>query len=301
MRDVARDGDGHADETRRMTDMDDTRARRVGTDGAAGAPRAAILVASFGTSFNDSRHVTIGAIEDTIRERFFPAFEVRRAFTSRLIINKLARRDGVVIDGVTEAMRRAAADGIRRLVVQPTHLMAGNEHARLVRDVRASAGLFDAVSLGRPLLDDDADYAAVIDAIVGAMARFDDGRTALCLMGHGTDAAANAGYLRLQDAFVARGLTQYVVGTVEATPTFDDMVAAVVAGGYERAVVRPLMVVAGDHANVDMADETNPDSLAHKLRAAGVDVTCVIEGLGQLVAIDELYAAHAAEAIARLA
>ena len=131
-------------------------------------------------------------------------------------------------------------------------------------------------------------------------AAYDDGQTAICFMGHGTEADSNDDYTHLQQVLTDAGHTSYFVGTVEATPTFDDVVAAAQAAGFTRAVLRPLMVVAGDHANNDMADTEDPDSFASKFIAAGFEVECVVEGLGQLVAIDDIYVRHVADAIAQL-
>lgn len=266
----------------------------------APASKPAILVVSFGTSYNESRHVTIGAIESAIREAY-PTYDVRRAFTAQTIIDKLKERDGVEIDNVEEALDRLIADGVKQLVVQPTHLMDGYEYTDLVNALQAYANKFDAIALGSPLLTTDADFEAVIATITAATAPYDDGETAICFMGHGTEASSNAVYTKLQEMLAADGFANYIVTTVEAEPTFDDAVEAVVAGGYTKAVLRPLMVVAGDHATNDMADTQDPESLASLLLAAGVEnITCILEGLGQLVGIDELYVAHVAEAMALL-
>jgi sirohydrochlorin cobaltochelatase len=264
------------------------------------AHKPVILVVSFGTSYNDSRHITIGAIEDTIRERYYPDYEVRRAFTAQTIIDKLAERDGVTIDSVEQALDRIVEDGVDTLVVQPTHLMAGKEYTDLASTLQGYSGKIASIALGQPLLTSDDDYEAVIGAITDAMEPYDDGQTAICLIGHGTDADSNADYATLQEKLTADGLTQYFVATVEATPTFDDVVSAVAQAGYKKAALRPLMVVAGDHANNDMADTGDPDSFASKFVAAGIEPTCVIEGLGQLVAIDQIYADHVAASIAAL-
>lgn len=276
--------------------MTNSTARRAG----AGSPRPVILVVSFGTSYNGNRHVTIGAVENAIAERFWPEFEVRRAFTAQTIIDKLARRDGIRIDNVAQALDHLVADGVGTVVVQPTHLIAGIEYAALADTLGTYRDKFSDVVLGRPLLSDDQDYRAVIDALRAAMGPYDDGRTALCLMGHGTGAESNAAYSTLQDKLDRAGLDRYFVATVEATPAFDDVVAAVRAAGFQKAVLRPLMVVAGDHANNDMADTSNPYSFASKLAAAGVEATCVVEGLGQLDGIAQIYVSHAADSVGRL-
>ena len=163
-----------------------------------------------------------------------------------------------------------------------------------------TAGLIDKISLGDPLLTSDDDYKKVAAAIKENMASFDDGKTALCLMGHGTEADSNADYAKMQEVFKNEGLTQFFVGTVEAEPTCEDVIAAASAAGYKKAVLAPFMVVAGDHANNDMADETDPDSWAAKFVAAGFEVTCLLQGLGQNVAVDDIYVSHVDDAIAKL-
>lgn len=260
--------------------------------------KPAILVVSFGTSFNDSRHITIGAIESAIREKF-PDYDVRRAFTSQIIIDKLKERDGVVIDNVEEALDRLVADKVQEIVVQPTHLMNGYEYDDLAKALESYKDKFKKVALGEPLLSSDDDYYKVIAALESVSERYDDGKTALVFMGHGTEAESNKVYSTLQDKLTAEGKKNYFIGTVEATPTIEDVLKGVKAAGLKKAVLRPLMVVAGDHANNDMADLEDPESWASQLTAAGIEVECVLEGLGQIVEIDDLYAAHAADAIAK--
>ena len=263
---------------------------------AASKVKPVILVVSFGTSYNDSRHLTIGAIEDAIREKYYPDYEIRRAFTAQIIIDKLHQRDGIVIDNVEEALDRLVADGVKDLVVQPTHLMAGYEYTDLRDALENYKKKFDSLKLGAPLLTSEEDFENVAKAAYEALAKYDDGATALCYMGHGTEAESNADYAQLQEVFKKQGRNQVFVGTVEATPTFDDVISAAQVAGFTKAVLRPLMVVAGDHANNDMADEEDPESFASKFKAAGFAVTSVLEGLGQLVDIEDIYVAHVAAA-----
>lgn len=258
-----------------------------------------LLVVSFGTSYNDSRVADIKGIEDALQAAY-PDWSVRRAFTAQIIIDKLKKRDGITIDNMTEALDRCVEDGVKEIVVQPTHLMAGLEYADVKDELDKYADKFDKISLGDPLLTSDDDYKKVAAAIKENMASFDDGKTALCLMGHGTEADSNADYAKMQEVFKNEGLTQFFVGTVEAEPTCEDVIAAASAAGYKKAVLAPFMVVAGDHANNDMADETDPDSWAAKFVAAGFEVTCLLQGLGQNAAIDDIYVSHVDDAIAKL-
>mgnify|MGYP002534918870 CR=1 FL=1 len=258
-----------------------------------------ILVVSFGTSFNDSRAEDIGGVEKALQAAY-PDWSVRRAFTAQIIINHVEARDDEVIDNMQQALDRAVANGVKNLVVQPTHLMGGLEYTDVKDELDKYADKFDKISLGDPLLTSDDDYKKVAAAIKENMASFDDGKTALCLMGHGTEADSNADYAKMQEVFKNEGFTQFFVGTVEAEPTCEDVIAAASAAGYKKAVLAPFMVVAGDHANNDMADETDPDSWAAKFVAAGFEVTCLLQGLGQNVAVDDIYVSHVDDAIAKL-
>lgn len=268
--------------------------------GCGSGEKKVILVVSFGTSYNDSRDITIGAIEGAIAEAF-PDYEVRRAFTSQIIIDKLKERDGLEIDNVEEALDRAVADGVTTLVVQPTHLMDGYEYTDLSNALEQYKDKFDKVVIGAPLLTEDADYEAVVSAITAHTASYDDGETAVCFMGHGTEADSNAVYGALQDRLAAAGYENYYIGTVEAEPSIDDVLEALNAKGtYKRVVLEPLMVVAGDHANNDMAGDEE-DSWKTILTGAGYEVECLLEGLGQIPEIQQIYVQHTQAAIDSLA
>ena len=266
---------------------------------ADGIGETELLVVSFGTSYNDNRRLTIGAIEGAL-EAAFPDYAVRRGFTSPIIIDHVKSRDGEVIDKVGEALNRAIENGVKTLVVQPTHLMNGYEYTDLVNELAEYADAFEKVAVGEPLLTSDEDFAAVMQAIVEATAEYDDGETAICFMGHGTEADSNGVYARMQELLTAAGYNNYFIGTVEAAPSLDDVLAAVGAGEYKKVVLRPLMIVAGDHANNDMAGDEE-DSWKSAFEAAGYEVSCEIKGLGELEAIQQLLVAHAQDAIDSLA
>lgn len=254
-----------------------------------------LLVLSFGTSYNDSRRLTIGAIENDL-EKAFPDYAVRRGFTANIIIDHVQRRDGILIDDVDAALNRAVNNGVKTLVVQPTHLMHGLEYDELVEAVSEYADAFEQVVFGEPLLSSDEDFSRVEKAITEWTAEYDDGETAICFMGHGTEAASNAVYQKMQDLLTADGYTNYFVGTVEAEPFLEDVLAAVQAGNYKRVVLEPLMVVAGDHANNDMAGDEE-DSWKTAFEAAGYEVECLLRGLGENEAIREIYVEHAQAAV----
>jgi len=255
-----------------------------------------LLVVSFGTSYNDSRRLTIGAIESALQEAF-PDWSVRRAFTSQIIIDHVMQRDGEVIDNVREALDRAANNGVKTLLVQPTHLMHGFEYNDLKNELAEYADAFDKIVLAEPLLNIDRDFDMVAEALVAATADYDNGETAICFMGHGTEAESNEVYAKMQTILTEAGCEHTYVGTVEATPSVEDVLKQVQAGSYKRVVLRPLMIVAGDHANNDMAGD-EPDSWKSVFTGAGYEVKCVVEGLGQLPAIRELIVEHTREAMA---
>jgi len=255
-----------------------------------------LLVVSFGTSYNDSRRLTIGGIESRL-EKDFPDWSVRRGFTSQIIIDHVLRRDGEQIDNVTEALDRAIDNGVKTLLVQPTHLMHGFEFTDLVEELAEYADAFDKIIVGEPLLSSDEDFSAVADIITEATKEYDDGKTAICFMGHGTEAESNEIYARMQNVLEDKGFENYFVGTVEAEPSVEDVLEAVQQGGYERVVLRPLMIVAGDHANNDMAGDEE-DSWKSVFEAAGFEVVCVVEGLGQLEGVQEIFSRHVQDALA---
>lgn len=254
-----------------------------------------LLVLSFGTSFNDSRRLNIGAIESDL-EKAFPDYSVRRGFTANIVIDHIQNRDGVKIDDVDEAMNRAVDNNVKNLVIQPTHLMNGLEYQDLEEQVAQYADAFDKIAIGKPLLTSEDDFKRVEQALVDWTSEYDDGETAICFMGHGTEAESNEVYQKMQDLLTADGHDNYFVGTVEASPSLEDVLAKVKAGSYKRVVLEPMMVVAGDHANNDMAGEEE-DSWKTTFEDAGYEVTCLLRGLGENEAIRQIYVEHAQAAM----
>lgn len=254
-----------------------------------------LLVASFGTSFNDSRRLTIGAIEEDIAAAF-PEYSVRRGFTSQIIIDHVKSRDGVAIDNIGEALDRAEANGVKTLVVLPTHLMDGFEYNDLVNEIGDRAEAFEKVAIGKPLLTSDDDFTRVAEALHASTQEYDDGETAIVFMGHGTEAESNAVYAKMQETMTGLGYANYFIGTVEAAPTLEDVMAAVGQGEYKKVVLQPMMVVAGDHANNDMAGDEE-DSWKSQFEAAGYEVECVLKGVGEIPEIRAIYVEHAQAAI----
>lgn len=254
-----------------------------------------LMVVSFGTSFNDSRRLTIGAIESAI-EKAFPDYSVRRGFTSQIIIDHVKSRDKIAIDNVKEGLARAEKNGVKNLVIQPTHLMNGLEYTDLVNEAAEYSDAFEKVAVGEPLLTTDEDFKAVIRAITDSTAGYDDGETAICFMGHGTEAESNQVYAKMQKMLTEAGYKNYYVGTVEATPSVEDVLAAIKKGTYKKVVLKPLMIVAGDHANNDMAGDEQ-GSWKTTFESAGYEVIAIVQGLGELEGIQQLFVEHAQAAV----
>ena len=270
-----------------------------------------ILVVSFGTSFNDSRVADIKGIEDALQEAY-PDWSVRRAFTAQIIINHIQAREGACIDNVEQALERATANGVKNLVIQPTHLMHGAEYDEVMETVDAYRDKFETVSVAEPLLGEVGNDATVINEdkkavaeIVTAEAVKDAGydnieaanedETAFVFMGHGTHHTAMVTYAQMQTQMNELGYDNVFIGTVEGDEAFsaDAIIEKVAAAGYTKVVLRPLMVVAGDHANNDMAG-TEEDSWYAMFTASGKfeNVDTQIKGLGQIEAIQQIYVDH---------
>ena len=276
-----------------------------------------LLVVSFGTSFNDSRANDIGGIEKALQSAY-PEWSVRRAFTAQIIINHIQARDDEKIDNMDQALERAVANDVKNLVIQPTHLMHGAEYDELTEAVEKYKDKFDSVKIAEPLLgevgadasvinEDKAAVAEVITAEAVKTAGFDsldaakeDG-TAFVFMGHGTSHTAKVSYSQMQTQMEQLGYENVFIGTVEGEPeetSCEEVIEKIKAAGYKKVILRPLMVVAGDHANNDMAgdDEESWKSMFEASEAFD-SIDTQIAGLGEIQAIQQLYVAHTQAAI----
>jgi sirohydrochlorin cobaltochelatase len=267
----------------------------VSTNDAVLKGKPVILVVSFGTSFNDSREKTIGAIEKAIAGAY-PQYEVRRAFTSQIIIDRINQRDGIKIDNVQEAMLRLKQDGVQSVVVQPTHIMEGFEYDDLIKEIKPFEGDIKEIKYGLPLLNSDKDFNDVIDIITALTNQYADNDTAIVFMGHGTEHPANKAYSKLDEMLKARGFSHYYIGTVEANPSLDDIITALDNAPVPRIVLEPLMIVAGDHANNDMAGSED-DSWKSILESKGYEVITILKGLGEEPGIQQMFIRHAGDAM----
>ena len=276
-----------------------------------------LLVVSFGTSFNDSRAEDVKGIEDALAEAY-PDWSVRRAFTAQIIINHVEARDDEVIDNMQQALDRAVENGVKNLVVQPTHLMHGAEYDEMTEAINGYKDKFESVAIAEPMLGEVGDDATVINDDKKAVAQaitdtackeagFDsmdaaaEAGTAFVFMGHGTSHTANITYDQMQTQMENLGFKNAFIGTVEGKPedtACDKVIEKVKEAGYKNVVLRPLMVVAGDHANNDMAGD-DEDSWKSQFVASGNfdKVDCQIEGLGRIEAVEKLYVEHTKAAI----
>ena len=279
-----------------------------------------ILVVSFGTSFNESRVSDISSIEKAIADAN-PDWSVRRAFTAQIIINHVQARDNEKIDNMDQALERAVSNGVKNLLIQPTHLMHGAEYDELVEALDKYADKFESVAVAEPLLGEvgsDAkvindDKKAVAEAVVAAAVKTagydsleaaEKDSTAFVLMGHGTAHTAKVSYSQMATQMDKLGYKNVFIGTVEGEPeetACENVIEAVKAAGYKKVVLRPLMVVAGDHANNDMAGD-DEDSWKSMFTAADAydSIDCQIEGLGRIEDVQKLYVKHTQDALKEL-
>ena len=279
-----------------------------------------LLVVSFGTSFNDSRTEDIGGIEKAL-QKAYPDWSVRRAFSAQIIINHVQARDGEKIDNMDQALQRAVDNGVKNLIVQPTHLMHGAEYDELSEAVASYSDKFESVSIAEPLLgevgsaDDsvNSDKEAVAKAVTAEAVKTagyesldaakEDG-TAFVFMGHGTSHTAKISYSQMQNQMNALGYDNVFIGTVEGEPedtACEAVIEKIQKAGYKKVILRPLMVVAGDHANNDMAGDDD-DSWKSQFEASGVfdSIETQIAGLGQIPVIQDLYVSHTHAAMEEL-
>ena len=279
-----------------------------------------LLVVSFGTSFNDSRAEDIGGIEKAL-QKAYPDWSVRRAFSAQIIINHVQARDGEKIDNMDQALQRAVDNGVKNLIVQPTHLMHGAEYDELSEAVASYSDKFESVSIAEPLLgevgsaDDsvNSDKEAVAKAVTAEAVKTagyesldaakEDG-TAFVFMGHGTSHTAKISYSQMQNQMNALGYDNVFIGTVEGEPedtACEAVIEKIQEAGYKKVILRPLMVVAGDHANNDMAGDDD-DSWKSQFEASGVfdSIETQIAGLGQIPVIQDLYVSHTHAAMEEL-
>jgi sirohydrochlorin cobaltochelatase len=256
--------------------------------------KKAILVISFGTSYADTRKVTIEACENKIQETF-SNYEVRRAFTSNIIIKIMKERDNIVVDTPEEALQKLQDEGFSEVIVQPLHVIPGVEFHDIVAIVKKYEPAFDTIRLGAPLLTTIHDYMAVADAINRQLPDLGE-HDAVAFMGHGTHHPANAAYATLERVFEDNGMKHVFVGTVEGYPEFEHVLKRLQDNKIEKVTLMPFMLVAGDHAQNDMAGDEE-DSWKTMLKKEGIVVEAYLHGLGENPAIQDIYVQHVKDTI----
>lgn len=256
--------------------------------------KKAILIVSFGTSHKDTREKTIDAIEIDCKGAF-PGIPQRRAFTSSIIMKKLKSRNNLHIDNVTEAMEKLIYEGYRRVVIQPTHILNGDEYEKMVAMAKAFEGKLDSLEIGAPLLTTSDDFNELCRGVAEHLSAHRNDDNAVVLMGHGTGHHTDAVYAALEYRFHALGYKNIFVGTVEGYPDFDTLLERIKEYGPTKCVLFPLMIVAGEHAKNDMAGEE--DSWKKKLEQSGYKVECLLEGLGELDSVRAMYVEHLRRAV----
>ena len=254
----------------------------------------AILVVSFGTSYEASRKATIEKIEQDIRNAF-QDHRIYRAWTSKFIISILKKRDNYTVPTVKEALEQMITDGIREVVVQPTHILDGIENNIMKEEILSYKESFDKIAFGTPLLADSKDESQAINAVTTEFSDLKE-TEALVFMGHGTTHQVNTVYAGLDQKFKESAHANVFIGTVEVDPTIHDLVKEVTSFQPSKIYVTPFMIVAGDHANNDMAGDS-PDSWVCQFENAGFEVCPIIKGLGEYPGIRRMYVEHAQKAI----
>lgn len=260
------------------------------------ADKKAILVVSFGTSYNDTRAKTIDAIEEKVKNNYSGEYDVRRAFTAQIIIDKLKSRDGLEINNVDQAMQSLVKEGFGTLYIQPTHIMNGEEYDELCAAVEPYKANFKTLSIGKPLLTTTEDYEKLVGIIKEETQELNKEGTAVVFMGHGTPHFANSTYACLDYHMKHEISANYYVGTVEGYPTITEVIGDVEKQNATKVTLLPFMIVAGDHANNDLGGDEE-DSWKTQFKQAGYEVDVVLKGLGEYEGVQDMVVEHLQAAI----
>ncbi len=255
----------------------------------------ALLVVSFGTSYKETREKTIEAIERDMMVAF-PEADFKRAFTSGMIIRRIRERDGIIVNNVSEAMEEIVKEGYKKVLIQPTHIINGEEFEKMLSMILPYIEKFESIKIGKPMLTSSDDYEEVVNIVMDDVKKSVglEENEALVLMGHGTGHYTDAAYAALDYRFKAMGHKNVFVGTVEGYPEIEDVLPQVKEFGAKKVKLMPFMIVAGDHAVNDMAGDED-DSWKNIFKDAGINVQCVLKGLGEIEGIRQMYVKHLKE------
>lgn len=251
--------------------------------------KKAILVVSFGTSYEETRKKTIDVIDNEIKAEF-QEYDIYNAYTSKMILKVIKERDSLHVNNVTEAMEEMLENGIEEVIVQPTLILNGIEYDLMVDDVKAFENKFNKIKIGTPLLTTTKDSFDVIKAFEKKSPKIKE-KEAIVFMGHGSEHYTNSIYAALDYMFKAEGHKDIYMATVEAYPELDDIIDVLKEKEYKKLILIPFMIVAGDHANNDMASDEE-DSWKTVLTKEGFEVECIVEGLGENEFIRKIFIEH---------
>lgn len=255
--------------------------------------KEAILVVSFGTSYINAINKSIEAIENKIKSNF-NNYEVRRAFTSQFIINKIKNRDNIIIDNVSDAMDKLIKDGFKKVIVQPTHVISGYEYNKIIELINPYKDKLN-ILYGKPLITSNKDYEEVAEIIIKNTKDYNNKENVIVFMGHGTKHNANIVYENLNRIFIQKGYNNYFVGTVEAIPSLQDILTKTKEFKAKKVVLFPLMIVSGDHVINDMSSDRD-GSWKSEFKKMNIYVECVLKGLGEYDKIQDIFVRHIKEA-----
>ncbi|WP_234121930.1 sirohydrochlorin cobaltochelatase [Clostridium hydrogenum] len=254
--------------------------------------KKAILVVSFGTTYADTRKLTIEAVEKKIKDEYMD-YEVRRAFTSKVVIKILKNRDGIFVDTPGEALEKLYEEGYEVVYVQPLHLIPGSEYNALkeLTEEFKRKSLFKEIKIGTPAIYKRKDYESIIEVVKDIV----EGKKAVVFMGHGSYHYSNACYSELQTSLWDKGYKNVFIGTVEGYPSIENVLNWIKENNIKEVTLAPFMLVAGDHAQKDMCGEE--DSWKSILEKQGIKVDIYLHGLGELEKFQKIYLEHLKEII----
>ena len=259
----------------------------------------AILVLSFGTTFQDSRAKTIEATVDAIKAAH-PGVKVVTAFTSHIIIDRIKANEGLDIPTPEKALEQLKAEGYTRIAMTSLDIIPGMEYTYKDAVYNLHKNDFKKMTFGTPLMywqgqeGQDDDITAAMQALSTQFPKLGK-KDAVLVMAHGTPHPANAYYAVMQDRLNELGFDNALIFSVEGWPHLDTVMPQLKAKGIKNVTLMPLMMVAGDHANNDMAGD-EPDSFKSILEQEGFKVSAYIHGLGENAAVQKLFVEKADQA-----
>ena len=237
--------------------------------------KKAILVTSFGTSHRDTREKCLDSIQREVEEKY-GSENVERAYTSGIIRRIIEKKEEVHIFDQKEGLKVLKDKGFEEIITMSLHILDGIEYSKL-------DDKFGKIS--KPLLADDEDFEKIVEN-----KEFNDleGNDAIVFMGHGTESEADYAYQKLQEEYLKAGKNNIFIATVDGKVTIKDVIEKMKGKGFRNILLKPLMIVAGDHAKNDMSSD-NEDSWKTMLKNEGYEVTSVLKGMGEYEFIRKMF------------